>query len=34
MKEINFNVKTMHNVEVWLKRANKDNYRDWETNTS
>ena len=27
MKEINFNVKTMHNVEVWLKRANEDDFK-------
>ncbi len=27
MKEININVKTMHNVEVWLKRANEDDFK-------
>lgn len=27
MKEININVKTMHNVEVWLKRANEKDFR-------
>ena len=27
MKEININVKMMHNVEVWLKRANEDDFK-------
>lgn len=27
MKGININVKTMHNVEVWLKRANEDDFK-------
>ena len=27
MKEININAKTMHNVEVWLKRANETDFR-------
>jgi len=27
MKEININVKIMHNVEVWLKRANEDDFK-------
>ena len=27
MKNININVKTMHNVEVWLKRANEANFK-------
>ena len=27
MKEININVKTMHNVEVWLKRANEADFK-------
>ncbi len=27
MKEINIHVKTMHNVEVWLKRANEADFK-------